>query len=138
MSRTAEEWGRVAVSLPGWRWMMGMGDFTGLIVLGWVDPARGKRLRCWDIHMQCTGDYSPARLLPDSDDLATAGCLLALLGRQVSIRQRGHWVAEWRGMAPLAPGMGSVKREVTGRGPTLGRACIAAAEALGRWPGGAE
>jgi len=22
--RTAEDWGRVAVSLPGWRWMPGM------------------------------------------------------------------------------------------------------------------
>jgi hypothetical protein len=75
-------------------------------------------------------------LLPDPDDPATAGCLLALLGGQVTIRRRGQWVVEWRGMAPLAPGFGSVSRSVTGTGSTLGRAIIAAAIALGRWPGG--
>ena len=123
--RTAEEWGRVAVSLPGWRWMMGMGDFTGLIVLGWVDPARGKRLRCWDIHMQCVGDYSPARLLPDSDDPATAGCLLALLGPGVDTCSCGDGVD-----------VTIVDRDASAHADTLGRACIAAAEALGRWPGG--
>ena len=48
--RTAEEWGRLAVSLPGWRWMPGI-----------------QTLPLW------SGT-------PDPDDPATAGCLLALLG----------------------------------------------------------
>ena len=63
--------------------------------------------------------------IPDPDDPATAGCLLALLG----------------GPDTVAP---EVERYVS-EGPfdditSLGRACIAAAEALGRWPiyGGEE
>ena len=115
--RTAEEWGRIAVSLPGWRWLPGMlNDKGGRLVDGVDSPRR----------------------FPDPDDPATAGCLLALLGGQVTIRRRGQWVVEWRGMAPLAPGFGSVSRSVTGTGSTLGRAIIAAAAAIGRWPGGAQ
>ena len=57
--------------------------------------------------------------LPDPDDPATAGCLLALLGpyADVVVYDCGMWTY---GVAF----------------DTLGRACIAAAEALGRWLGG--
>ena len=96
MSRTAEEWGRIAVSLPGWRWMPGMGTLP-----------------------------LPNPELPDPDDPATAGCLLALLGAgyAVAISIDG-WVSV--GSWPT----------VIAEASTLGRACIAAAEAIGRWPGG--
>jgi len=106
--RTAEEWGRLAVSLPGWRWMPGM--------LQWrTGPWMGSR-RSVDSDYFDTGHE--ARVMggdtwPDPDDPATEGCLLALLGRS------HHGL--------LQP-----------RGTSLGRACIAAAEALGRWPGGEE
>lgn len=105
MRRTAEEWGRVAVSLPGWRWMPGMQTLP-----------------------------LPTPGLPDPDDPATAGCLLALLGpgepsRSLSlfVRRNGFEVDFWAGPALIyrTPGPYS----------SAGRACIAAAEQLGRWPG---
>ena len=122
--KTAEEWGRVAVSLPGWRWMPGM--FVPSPGYGRLDdddvsdhPLYRLPLRhadeCW----------------PDPDDPATAGCLLALLGVQAvdvvcPAANGGRWAVSVSG--PHHIGIGS----------TLGRACIAAAVALGRWPGGAE
>ena len=122
--RTAEEWGRLAVSLPGWRWMPGM--------LQWrTGPWMGSR-RSVDSDYFDTGHE--ARVMggdtwPDPDDPATEGCLLALLGaRAVDVvcpaANGGRWAVSVSG--PHHIGIGS----------TLGRACIAAAEALGRWPGG--
>jgi hypothetical protein len=111
-----EEWGRLAVSMPGWRWMPGMrtnfkarsigddlwldhDDLRGSVI--YADPEEGE--------------------VPDPDDPATGGCLFDLLG----------------GPDTVAP---EVERYVS-EGPSdditsLGRACIAAAAALGRWPGG--
>ena len=122
--RTAEEWGRVAVSLPGWRWMPGM--FVPSPGYGRLDdddvsdhPLYRLPLRhadeCW----------------PNPDDPATAGCLLALLEPACPCpfrRPGGLWVVT--AGQPITP------ETMVAR--TLGRACIAAAEALGRWPGGAE
>ena len=112
MSRTAEEWGRIAVSLSGWRWMPGMRN------------DRGGRL--------VVGDES-ARRTPDPDDPATAGCLLAMLGP-------GEWdnVAPGSAVAPNGEGWWAWVNGDWSEGMTLGRACIAVAEALGRWPGGEE
>ena len=67
--------------------------------------------------------------VPDPDDPATAGCMLALLSPEchrvtTGIEDDESWAwwdgGEWHDSA------------------TLGRACVAAAEALGRWPGGEE
>jgi hypothetical protein len=119
VERTAEEWGRVAVSLPG-------------------APA------CWDDLEGIDGHDAPGAVCtdgtwwrPDSadgmfldvDHPATAGCLLALLGEYAidvvcPAVNEGRWAVSVYG--PHHIGIGS----------TLGRACIAAAEALGRWPGG--
>jgi hypothetical protein len=127
--RTAEEWGRVAVSLPGWRWMPGM--------LQWrTGPWMGSR-RSVDSDYCDTGHE--ARVMggdtwPDPDDPATEGCLLRLLGDRALLLDLPT--------AKTAPGLwrAFVSRQspcFTERLP-LGRACIAAAEALGRWPGGAS
>lgn len=93
--RTAEEWGRVAVSLPGWRWPRGLRD-NGV-------P-------------------------PQIDDWAWEGWLLRVLSADdcsvVITRNGGTFLVQCFG--------------ALGRGATLGRACIAVAVALGRWPGGGE
>lgn len=109
----AEEWGRLAV-----------------LILG--SPA------CWADLDGVDGHDAPGAVcadgtwwLPDSadgmfldvDHPATAGCLLALLGGPVVITRNGGTC--------LVQCSGAL-----GRGVTLGRAAIAAAAALGRWPGG--
>lgn len=126
----AEEWGRLAVSLPGWRWMMQMSDISGLIALEWVDEKRTK-LRCWDIHdPSCHGEYRAYYLTPDPDDPATAGCLLALLGDRALLLD----------LPTAKTGPGLWRAFVSRRSPCFterlpfGRACVAAAAALGRWP----
>ena len=144
--RTAEEWGRVAVSLPGWRWMPGMSfgykpDRRGIRISDVHGPHF--RVRCDDGVMQgtCRTDgevvlVSPTGKVcegsqpwPHPDDPATEGCLLRLLAARgvyiVPCDQRKGW---WRAIIPAGAWPESA--------PTLGRACIAAAEALGRWPGG--
>jgi hypothetical protein len=128
MSRTAEEWGEVAVSLPGWRWMPGMQTLP-----------------------------LPTPGLPDTDDPATAGCFLALLEGAlrhpftvdqyygpVSVNGDGLSVAWGDGLwsvhlwgYPRGATSGSRHGRLIASSTSLGRACIAAAEALGRWPGGA-
>ena len=121
--RTAEEWGRVAVSLPGaiecWRDLEGVDghDAPGAICADgtWWSP-----------------DSAEGMFL-DVDHPATAGCLLALLGPKVLVRclpREGRPVVE-----VVIPGsMTADGRPWRESGTSLGRACIAAAEAIGRWP----
>ena len=128
--RTTEEWSRVAVGLPGWRWMPGMrvrnGDVRQWGTLAAVHP--DGHVDYWDPEFEelLTGKH-PSWLDIDPDDPATAGCLLAVLGKDARwlraqagdgghVEYRHYHLATWR--------------------PNLGRACIAAAEAIGRWPGG--
>ena len=120
MSRTAEEWGRIAVSLPGWRWM------------------RGMRALEWDGHPAGVGAIAD-EAWPDPDDPATAGCLLALLGDPLT---RMFWyginvTVRVNIMPPKGERVFIAEHGERGfNQPTLGRACIAAAEALGQWSGG--
>jgi hypothetical protein len=122
--RTAEEWGRVAVSLPGWRWMPGM--------LQWrTGPWMGSR-RSVDSDYCDTGHE--ARVMggdtwPDPDDPATAGCLLALLGALGPIM-------DGLSLAGRMDVWSRLMRALMHDPKDIGRACIAAAAALGRWPGG--
>lgn len=122
--RTAEEWGRVAVSLPGapscW------GDLEG------VDGHDAPGAVCAD-GTWWRPDSADGMFL-DVDHPATAGCLLALFGGAADVRVGSRdWVSPWNVEIAV---LGVDGRHHTIRQPTLGRACIAAAEALGRWPGG--
>lgn len=113
--RTAEEWGRLAVSLPDWRWLPGM---LGRNEIGGTD-----RIMDQSEALQANAD-----IVPDPDDPATEGCLVRLLGPvHEAVWYTGdcdRWVVAVR----------EERRLYT----SLGRACIAAAEALGRWPNVAE
>ena len=128
------EWaGRLAVSIPGWRWMPGM-----------LEDVSGWR---WDGHSfveqtlpgvrypqagNCISDVPEP--LPDPDDPGTAGCLLALLGNErwrLHLDDVGEW-SYWVHEPPQTHGTGHHIHV----GESLGRAAIAAAAALGRWPGG--
>ena len=141
--KTAEEWGRLAVSLPGWRWLPGMlaagptgpkGGRKRAIVTGTLaeDGApravdyRGRRVPA-SYAIQCES----FEVSIDPDDPATAGCLLAMLGP-------GEWdnVAPGSAVEPDGEGWWAWIDGKWSEGLSLGRACISAAAALGRWPGG--
>jgi hypothetical protein len=73
--------------------------------------------------------------VPDPDDPATEGCLARLLGPRVLIRvmpREARRVIE----IVIPSGMTADGRPTVVRDEMLGRACIAAAAALGLWPGG--
>ena len=119
----AEEWGRLAVAIPDWRWPESCplpGFFRGAPDGDW------QRVRDVGAYGWPDGER-----VPDPDHWAWEGWLLSQLSaddRPVSVTR----------MSPVSV---TVRRlTVAGLGthtaPTLGRACIAAAAANGRWPGG--
>ena len=130
MSRTAEDWGRLAVSLPGWRWMPGM--FV-------PQPGHGR------LDDENVSDHPLYRLplrhadecWPDPDDPATEGCMIRLLGhgiyaiRLAGLEPDGTALLQWHDPTPDEAG-----EQWSAERLPLGRAAIAAAEALGRWPNG--
>lgn len=133
--RTAEEWGRVAVALPGWRWLPGMldteGDRWGGVTLH--DGAR-EVLRAVTAPKQYAYEWSGRAI--DPDDPATAGTLLALLGPEAAHMTTAVFIRHNAVEIDLLVGPTVVHRS-SGPHRNLGRTCIATAEAIGRWPGGA-
>jgi len=118
----ASEWGALAVSIPGWRgpWacshtevcppMPGFVLFEGAVT-GW----------CY------TDDITSAariRVSPDPDHWAWWGWMLRLLGpERIAVSM---WVDH------ITVGTDNLVMDDS----AFGRACIAAAAAVGRWPGG--
>ena len=130
----AAEWGLLAERIPDWRWPDGMHDAAP----GFVRSRYG---------IGSTGDVIPYAAevagapvvvcYPDPDHWAWEGWLLALLGPYVNVIVREHTTVVR--ILPDDPPPDEPQGESTrGIGVTLGRACIAAAAALGRWPGGAS
>lgn len=103
--RTPQEWAEVAVGLPGWQWLKGMQTLPFLSVA-----------------------------LPDPDDPATSGGMLALLApHDLSV----HIDAPCKGgrcdielWALGNPWGDPVRFEAS----SVGRCAILVAESLGRWP----
>ena len=72
--RTAEEWGRLAVSLPGWRWMPGMRDGDDSSRCVRVEFRHGAAYDAifWDGEDEGVVESDqPASAWPDPDDPAT-------------------------------------------------------------------
>ena len=117
VERSAEELSRIATSLPGFRLMV------GILWAVQRDESGASRWRRW----------------MNPDDPATGGCLLHLLTSEatspsVLMGVDGVNVTVWEDVA----GEEFPIEAATGDASSLGRACIAAAEALGRWPGGSN
>ena len=173
----AEDWGRLAVSIPGWRWMPGMrcrqrtdrGSLEPWEAAG-VDGAHrrymgGELRKHWSVFRpsprrgtwHAVGSYGGGHWhWPDPDDSATEGCLLRLLGGPVRHRFEATWRVQpqwmtadrvtvsqnatsgaWEILAHATAGTMIVGSRLAEH-HRLGRACIAAAAAIGEWPGGAE
>ena len=117
----AEEWGRFATQIPDWRWMagaLGRGGSLGQMLV---------RLRRGDEGLVASDVW------PDPDDPATAGCLLALLGNLEKADELADSLHLRRDECAADAVIDAVMSGAPGR---ISRACIAAADALGRWPGG--
>ena len=160
----AEEWGRLAVAIPGFP-CHSVAQRRGMV--GWLFgesadvnwPLDGLRAM-FVVEKGVTtlyqviesGGYPQHRMrngrhefIPDPDADATAGCLLRLLGDEWGAYHHDFsshvWLTPYEVVLDrwLTPPRSSLTPEVDWRQPpnlTLGRACIAAAAALGRWPGG--
>ena len=105
----AAEWGALAVPIPGWR---------------------SPRLP-WLPYLLSPSQTSN---VPDPDHWAWEGWLLRLLGNErwrLHLDDVGEW-SFWVNGPPETHGTGHLIHV----GESLGRACIATAAALGRWPGG--
>ena len=121
-----------AVGLPGWRWREGVATLGGGRVT-WVDSHELMDVDTLELvavpgGVPFDGEQRLRTPLPDVDDAATAGCLLAMLGRRVVQMHpaRTGWVVA------LARTEGDGLLHCTEA--TLGRALVAAASALGGWP----
>ena len=116
----AAEWGAFAVSIPGWCFPEScpLPGFVRRVLPsdGWM---RTNYVDSWV--------WSGSEVVPDPDHWAWEGWLLRLLGPGWCWQHDEDGWEMW----------GQVGGRFF-RAPTLGRACIAAAAALGRWPGGAE
>lgn len=132
-----EEWGRLAVAIPGFAWTMpwaSLPDEHGRVWRrNWCprDSGFGWTQVCGPLRR----DRRPTFEAIDPDDPAAAGCFLRLHSDspgwhwvEVDTQDYGYRLCSWMGRGH------EVKRGPLARNP--GRACIAAAAALGRWPGG--
>lgn len=114
--RTPGEWGNLACSLPGFRWLAGMYQLRPRIGTSYIVPRDD--WKPWD-------DETPA-----VDHPGTTGWLLALLGEVFTVDQHcggdvSWWTVSCRGD----------KGFLIAGGRTLGQACVELAIKNGRWPG---
>lgn len=126
MPTTSDDLARALVGLPGWRWRAGM---------RWICPDPTEWHREWDLTVgRVLGDEgilgpigAPVGALPDLDDEATGGCLLAM----VLALDPGASV-ESLGREPVIYVDTGDDSDTPCAGSTLARACAAALVAVGR------
>lgn len=111
---------RAAAALPGWRWMAGM---VGIVSR--AAPLEDIKFRRTDLPQIVN-----VRAVPDYRDPATAGCLLSMLGDDALFVEKAAPGMGWLHILPLLP-----RQDYAGSDcyPTLGEACIRAANARGGW-----
>ena len=123
----AAAWGQLAERIPGWRWPSVASHSTQMQDL-WLEVGSP------------IGNLPSPRYVIDPDHWAWEGWLLRMLapdrtaGDIVQICPPRSALPLWT--VYLDTQWGLFSGVGTGQGDTLGRACIAAAAALGRWPGG--
>ena len=143
----ASEWGRLAVSIPGWHWPKTDSAWypPGFVktdgYASWVyEGGLCKR----DLYAACPADLAmhlihDCAVCPDPDHWAWEGWLRRMLGDPLT---RVFWyginvTVRVNIMPPKGERVFIAEHGERGfNQPTIGRACIAAAAALGRWPGG--
>ncbi len=137
----AKEWGSLAVRIPGWRWPISTDsapepDMPGLFRIGRL-PWRSTR--CAQFRHQWSQHDGKGECVPDPDHWAWWGWLLRLLGPRCLVRVRILPLeGPGRYEVVIPSGMMPDGRPHRVSGINLGRACIAAATGVGRWPGGAS
>jgi len=115
----ASEWGALAFSIPGWptKYEQPREQLVDDDGIEWIYSDQSDWFN--------GGSGHP---VPNPDHDGTAGCLLALLGDTLAHISTGFG----DGYVVCIIVYGDT---IEGTGRTLGRACIATAAALGRWPG---
>ena len=124
----AEEWGRLAVSIPG---APAAWHRTDELILVTGDGQHIAPDGTWWRPVACAAGL----LSLDPDHPATAGCLLALLGNLEKADELADSLHLRRDQCPSDAVIDAV---VSGDSGRISRACIAAAAAHGRWPGGEQ
>lgn len=116
----AAEWGAFAKRIPGWRNPETLR----------VGP-QGQQMPWTPFLLEPRG----VARVPDPDHWVWEGWLLRMLGGNTQVQVK-YWLRRksWE-VCANAPDSGAPR---WGDGSTLGRAAIAAAAAIGRWPGGGE
>lgn len=128
----SEELAQRAVACKHWRWMPGMLDQTGFRLVS-REPEWSPDV--WQLGGRaCLGTLTGIPDLPDLDDQATVGCLLALVreahgGKPVFLspdtREHGNEILEWE----VCVFVGWFASETLAFGPTEAAALVAALEA---------
>ena len=134
--RTAEEWGLLAKSLPGFRWLPGMRNGSARKGGRFAD-IRESHGQVLVSSFRDDGQYYweefYADSWPDVEDPGTAGCLLELLRPyDMSV----HIMATGVDIDSCERGSGDFYARYSGK--NLGCVCVAMAAALGKWPDGSD